>query len=601
MKKWVGLLMLASMCLILGAAVAERPNVIVMITDDQGYGDLSCHGHPYLKTPNIDRLASAGVRLTDFHVAPVCTPTRAQLLTGMDAMHNGAYAWGYTRECILPGIPTMADVFAANGYATGHFGKWHLGDMYPYRPQDRGFQETVHHKGASLLQTPDYWNNDSVDDTYNHNGVWKQYKGYTTDVWFDETIRFIGETKQKGKPFFIYLPTNLPHTPLFVPEQYRERFAHLDNDVLASFFGAIENIDENVGRLDDYLKKSGLYENTIVIWMTDNGGTKGTKLYNAGMKGGKASYYDGGHRVPFFLRWPDGGLKAREIDTLTQCQDVLPTLMELCNLEFKKELNLDGSSLAPLMHGKDLDLSHRKMVIRFGMKPIIAERPATVLWNKWRLVRNWNRDELFNIADDPGQKKNVADAHPEITEAMAAHYDRWWEEARTIMDRTPAIPIGALDEPVDLTCFDWYRYSPEKGANVTQQFTVRRGIKVHGAWNVEVAKAGTYAIELRRWPKEADSPIAGQVPEHLPEIREGINTEFFFGSRKALPIKTAKLRFGDQTEVKTVKASDKKVVFELELEKGIAELEGLFLDAEDEILCGAYYAYVEYLEYGVKK
>jgi arylsulfatase A-like enzyme len=569
-----------------------RPNVIVMITDDQGYGDLSCHGNPWVKTPNIDRLASEGIRLTDFHVAPVCTPTRAQLLTGMDAMHNGAYAWGYTRECILPEIPTMADVFAANGYRTGHFGKWHLGDMYPYRPQDRGFQETVHHKGASLLQTPDYWNNDSIDDTYNHNGVWKQFKGNSTDIWFNESMRFIGESRQRNKPFFIYLPTNLPHDPLFVPKKYREPYEGIKEGKLAPFFGAIALIDENVGRLDAYLKQNGLYENTIVIWMTDNGSTKGNKHYNAGMKGGKASYYDGGHRVPFFLRWPNGGLKAGEIDALTECQDVLPTLMELCGLEFKQELKLDGSSLAPLMRGKELDLSDRKLVIRFGMKPIIGERPATVLWNKWRLVRQWNKDELFNIAEDPGQERNVADAHPEIAEAMAVHYDQWWEEAKTIMDRMPYIPIGALDEPTHLTCFDWNRFTPEKGANVTQQYTVRRGLKVHGVWNIEVAKAGKYAIELRRWPKEADSPISGQVPEFHPDIDDHPSPKYFFGDRKALPIKAAKLRVGEHVETKPVAATDTQITFTVDLEKGTTELEPLFLDGENEILCGAYYAYI---------
>ncbi|MXX02485.1 MAG: sulfatase-like hydrolase/transferase, partial [Gemmatimonadetes bacterium] len=265
----------------------KRPNVILVITDDQGYGDLGCTGHPWLKTPRIDAFHDDAVRLTDFHVSPLCTPTRGALMTGRRPVRNGAWATCWGRSILRKSETTMADVFGAAGYRTAMFGKWHLGDNYPYRPQDRGFQHVVAHKGGGVGQTPDFWGNNYFDDTYFHNGAPVEHAGYCTDVWFDEAIRFIegcaggqSATGEAGSdaPFFVYLSTNAPHTPYLVSEEYARPY-HGNPDVPEpEFCGMIANIDENFGRLRRRLAELDLEENTILIFMTDNGSSGGSEL-----------------------------------------------------------------------------------------------------------------------------------------------------------------------------------------------------------------------------------------------------------------------------------------------------------------------------------
>ncbi len=297
-----------------GSALAQpqrgdrAPNVVLVLTDDQGYGDLACLGNPILQTPNIDSLHRQSLRLTDFHVGPTCAPTRAALMTGRYCNRTGVWHTVMGRSLLRRDEVTMADVFAAGGYRTGVFGKWHLGDNYPYRPQERGFHEVLVHGGGGVGQTPDYWGNRYFDDAYWHNGVPEKQKGYCTDVWFEAALRFI-ETN-RDRPFFAYIATNAPHSPYNVAEKYSGLYAGKDVPN-ANFYGMITNIDENVGRLQSKLKALGLEENTILIFMTDNGtaaGFQGKRAFNAGMRGNKGSEYDGGHRVPCFIRWPAGGL-----------------------------------------------------------------------------------------------------------------------------------------------------------------------------------------------------------------------------------------------------------------------------------------------------
>ena len=321
---------LCCLFLMVGSATADVPNVIFVLTDDQGYGDLSCHGNPVLKTPHIDKLYDESIRFTDYHVAPMCTPTRGELLTGRYALRNGAYCACSGRTFMRQGLPTMADMFAANGYQTGIFGKWHLGDNYPHRPRDRGFGRAVYHLGWGITSTPDYWNNDYFDDYFRDDGVLKQFPGYCTDVWFAEATKWIRQCQTNGQPFFAYISTNAPHGPFFAPEKYKQPYKHLDRDT-AGFFAMIANLDDNMARLDKMLEETGLRDNTILIFMTDNGGTGGIKVYNAGMRGAKASLYEGGHRVPFFIRYPDGGFRSPgDVPALTHAIDVLPTLIDLC-------------------------------------------------------------------------------------------------------------------------------------------------------------------------------------------------------------------------------------------------------------------------------
>src|SRR5262245_54420608 len=220
------------------ASAAQKPNIVLIITDDQGYGELSCHGNPVAKTPHLDQLAKESVRLTDFHVAPMCTPTRGQLLTGVDCLRNGAMNVSSGRTLLRREFPTMAEIFARNSYRTAIFGKWHLGDNYPFRPEDRGFQEAIWFPSSHVSSAADFFNNDYFDDVYCHNGKREAFKGYCTDVFFREATRWMRECTKRKQPFFCYLPLNAPHGPLFVPDHYRDPYRQQKAGI-ASFFGMI--------------------------------------------------------------------------------------------------------------------------------------------------------------------------------------------------------------------------------------------------------------------------------------------------------------------------------------------------------------------------
>lgn len=560
------------------------PNVIVVLTDDQGYGDFSCHGNPILKTPNLDKLHGESIRFTDFHSAPVCTPTRGQLLTGRDAMHNGAWAWAFGHEMIHGNNRTMADIFKANGYRTGHFGKWHLGDNYPYRPQEKGFEETIKHGGASTHQTPDYWQNDNFDDFYLHkDGKFRQHKGFCTDVWFDLSMDFMKRCQKKKEPFFLYLPTNAPHYPHYVAESYSSPYKAEKN--AANFFGMISNLDENMGRLNAFLEKNQLKENTILIFMTDNGATTGYKIYNAGMRDKKSSYYEGGHRIASFIRWPAGGLGVpRDVDAVSQIQDILPTLMDFCELEYAAKTidNFDGISLAGLLSGTKTQLPDRKLVVQWSSKDYPDYGRAAVLWGKWRLVHD---KELFNIVDDPAQKNNVAKEHPEIVKTLQAHYAQWWETVKPVVSIYSRIGIGGEENPSRLSCFEWTKKSTT-AVNVTTQGCVVNGSEINGSWMLDVVESGTYRVELLRYPKEAETAMTAAFPETQREYRK-------FPACKALPIAEARLQVGDFDESIRVNPADKAAIFEVKLSVGETEMKTWLLDASGNELCGAFYVEVE--------
>ena len=578
------------------AAAGTRPNVILVMTDDQGYGDLSCHGNPVLKTPYLDRLHQESIRFTDFHVAPMCAPTRGELMSGRDALDNGAYCVCSGRTFLRPGLPSMAEIFADNGYQTALFGKWHLGDNYPHRPMDRGFGEALYHLGWGITSTPDYWNNDYFDDFFRHNGQIRQYAGYCTDVWFGEAIKWIQARQQKGEPFFAYIATNAPHGPFWVPQKYRQPYQHLDRDT-SGFFGMIANLDENLARLDAMLKSSGLQENTILLFLTDNGGTGGIKVFNAGMRGAKASLYEGGHRVPLFVRWPGGGLRAPgDIDTLTHDTDILPTLIELCGLRKPDQVRFDGASLASLLRGQTSpQLAERTLVVQYGGL-VHAQPPqwdSTVLWKRWRLVRG---KELYDLRVDPGQQRDVAEQHPELVKRLRDHYETWWAEVQPRLQEHVPISIGADQEnPTRLSSLDWLAPKLVIAAQTVDvrllgQMPVVEGSLPMGRpfpvlnspWYVQVERAGTYEICLRRWPQEADAAITAGLPKYV-----GVDGTFPAG--KALPVAKAGLRIGSLEQVKRLQPGDKAVTFSVELSAGKTDLKTWFYDANGKELCGAFY------------
>ena len=549
-----------------------RPNVILVMTDDQGYGDLGCTGNTLISTPNIDRLYTQSTRLTDFHVSPLCTPTRGALMSGHNPMRNGAWATTWGRSMLRRDEITMAEVFADSGYRTGMFGKWHIGDNYPYRPQDRGFQVVAAHRGGGVGQTPDFWGNNYFDDTYFHNGKPQKHEGYCTDIWFDEAMKFVEDCGDE--PFFCYLATNAPHGPYLVADEYKAPY--LDNEKVpnAAFYGMITNIDENMGRLMGKLDELGIRDNTILIFMTDNGtsgGFSNGKGYNAGMRGVKGSLYDGGHRVPFIVSWPDGGIAAdTDIDELVTHLGLLPTFVELCGLKKPEGVEFDGDAFAGLLTGQATEMPDRIHFVQYRQHTDPPEKwDCAVMTKRWRLIAG---KELYDIKADPGQEHDVAAEHPEVVAELRAAHEAWWEEVSPRLTEYCPITLGSDEEnPIRLDAFDLM------GDVAWDQSQVRNALKAAGAWAVDVERDGTYEMSLRRWPEEAQIPIAAPLPE---------------GKSIAIQATQARLKIGDFDETVAIPAGASAVTFAAQLKAGETQLEAWFIDDEGESQA-AYYVYVE--------
>ncbi|MFW6303651.1 MAG: arylsulfatase [Candidatus Sumerlaeota bacterium] len=575
-----------------------RPNVIIVLTDDQGYGDLSCHGNPVLKTPNLDRLQKESIRFTDFHVAPMCTPTRCELMTGRDSLTGGACFVDGGRAMMRTEYPTLAEVFSEAGYRTGLFGKWHLGDNYPYRPEDRGFEEVVCHRAWGITSVPDYWLNDYFDDRYWHNGEIQSYDGYCTDVWFREAMDWMRQRHAEQEPFLAYIATNAPHDPLFVGDDFRSDYGD-QSKALASFFGMIACIDANMGRLERMLEETGLRENTMLIYMTDNGGTIGVETYNAGMRGRKTDLYEGGHRVPCFVRWPGGDLRSPgNVGCPSNVQDIFPTLLEACDIS-RPDVRLDGSSLLPVMCGEAEDVGERTLVVQYGChhnRPFETQWfgdphkwDAAVMRGSWRLVFG---NELYDVAKDPAQTTDIAEKHPEVVAELRACYENWWAGRESHIFDWCYIPVGVeAVEEVCLTSHTWLTDPVTMQSTGGPQNGLRYGTPKNGPWNISVEKAGDYEIALRRWPKEAGVPIRSGVPQHMPTD----DTHGPFPAGKALPVAKARIEVGDVELSQVVEEGDEAAAFRVALPAGRTRLQSWFYDADGNALCGAYYAYVRLL------
>ncbi|MBT5168701.1 MAG: arylsulfatase [Opitutales bacterium] len=603
----------------------SRPNVVFILTDDQGYGPMGCHGDVNVKTPALDRLYAESVRFTNFHVQPNCAPTRALLLTGKPSLTNGVWATIRGRSLLRRGESTIANMLQDSGYRTALFGKWHLGDNYPFRPQDRGFEEVLVHGGGGVGNIQDYWANNYFNDYYLHNGKWKQFKGYCTDVWFDEAIQFIEENQDD--PFFVMISTNAPHLPLVAPQSYMESYRGqrelLAQPGTAEFYAMVANIDDNIGRLRAKLDTLDLKDNTILIFMSDNGSLLQFTTWNAGMAGGKGRMWDGGHRVPFFISWPDGFSGGRDIGVLTSGLDLRPTLEELCGLESSSRSAEEGKSLGPLIRGLTPSWIDRMICLDYQNQQQTPQKnnPHVVMQGNWRwLAENragpltWEegvdytlpdpRGELHNLDVDPGQRHDVKAEHPERVREMQASYNRWW---RTLNSRDPAagheIVIGSDHEnPTALTTHD---ISGEVAWNHDQ---VLAGFRATGHWEIEVTQNGEYEFALRRYPAEAGDPILGTIPVPA-KLR---NFHYFDGRYQyattheqsvALPVASASLKIGtfesekalpEKTAASTdyeVNANGEVVAvkFTANLRAGITKLEASFSDVSGNLLTTPYY------------
>ena len=565
----------------------STPNVILILTDDQGYGDISCLGNPVLRTPHIDNLWTDSIRCTDFHVAPVCTPTRSELLTGRDAFYNQATFVCMGRSLLRADLPTMADIFTQNGYRTGHFGKWHLGDNYPYRPQDRGFQETIYHPAWGITSAADYYGNDYFDDYYRHKDQIEQYDGYCTDVWFKQAISWI--ERCDNQPFFAYIATNAPHGPLWVPDQYRKPYQKEVSANEASFFGMIANIDENLGRLEKFLVQKDIKDNTILIFMTDNGTATGENVYNAQMRGRKASLYEGGHRVPFFVHWPAGGLQGgRDVDGLTRGTDVLPTLIDLCQLDMDDGLTFDGISLADSLQNGQPVSSERKAIMQFGHSNLgvwgyTEKDRAVVMWNQWRFLINEN--ELYNISRDPSQVSDCSNNYPNLVKQLRDYYEGWWGNlGNTLHVHQPLVIGNEHENPTRLSSCDWAWVYADNQPNI------RDCVMDSGTWHLEVDKKGLYSFTLRRWPEESELRISDAAP-----VMQGIDG--FWPAGKALPVSKSWIQVGLESKQQIVNPTDTESRFEMVIDAGPTTLKTWWYDANDSMLAGAYYVTVEHLQF----
>ncbi|MCK0157303.1 arylsulfatase [Cellulophaga sp. F20128] len=551
----------------------SKPNVIVIMTDDQGYGDLSSHGNPILKTPNLDRLYSESIRLTNFHVSPFCTPTRAALMTGRYPGRTGAYRTSSGRTLLHTDEQTIANVFSQNGYKTAMVGKWHLGDNAPHRPQDRGFEEVVWHRCGGIGQASDYYGNDYFDDTYDRNGTYEKFEGYCTDVWFNETKRFITENKEK--PFFLYLATNAPHGPYLVDSKwsdpYQEKATWKNGP---QFYGMIANFDHNVGLLREELESQGLAENTILIFMTDNGTAAGGAFngldsepkqgFNAGMRGKKSSVYEGGHRVPFFIHWPQGNLTGgRDVAALTAHIDVLPTLADLCNITVPETHHPDGLSFKNSLKNPEATATRDHLIVQFQGGAYFKAQPTAwddscILKGDWRLI---NGKELYNIKTDLAQTTDVSAENPKIVAELRTLYPPFWKSVSPRM--TPvSIDIGnPTEKKVVLSSQDWYMASGNPPWNFG---AIHKLPKVTGPWMVDVKKAGRYKIILRQFPAEAN---------------------------KIVNAVSAKIEIAGLVMESKVAAGSKGVVFEIALPKGKTQLT-TYLYTEKGEVGGAYFTEV---------
>jgi arylsulfatase A-like enzyme len=568
-------ILLIIFCAIAAPAFAQqKPNIVFIMTDDQGYGEIAAHGNPVIKTPHLDALHAESVRFTDFHVDPTCSPTRAALLTGRYSTRTGVWHTINGRSMMRSDELTLAEVLKANGYDTAFVGKWHVGDNFPCRPDDQGYDHVVWHHGGGLGNAPDYWENDYYDDTFKVNGEWKKIEGYCTDVWFDEAIRYI--EKPRDKPFFLTIHTNAPHDPYIVPESYSARYRKAGlSETLANFYGMISCIDENIGRFRARLEALGLADNTLLVFLTDNGTAagwitlnSGETYYNSGMRGWKSSAYEGGHRVPLFWHWPNGGITGgRDAPDLTAHIDVLPTLIDLLELKKPAGPPLDGISLAPLLRDPRATLPERSLFVH-AQRQFLPPKwtNSAVMTPRWRLV---NGNELYDIRADPGQQNNLADKNPETMNDLRAQYEAWWKSLESDRQQTVRYGLGGAENPMTLSSHDWLMEPGERDA-AWHQTHITRGDISNGPWAVHVERAGTYEITLHRWAPYLDKPM-GMVE--------------------------ARLRIGDRLETMPLKESETKATFRINLTAGPAFIKTwLKRPGPDRLEHGAYYLHIHCLD-----
>jgi arylsulfatase A-like enzyme len=520
----------ASLCLISGTLQAatlraektKQPNVIIILTDDAGIGDFGFNGNPLIKTPNLDQLAARSILFTNFFVSPVCAPTRASLLTGKFSQSTGVYDTYNGGAVMATEEITLAEVLHDNGYQTGIFGKWHLGDNYPYRPVDQGFSESFVFKGGGIGQPGDYDNYFKFDSAYFNPVMYLNEKkvtteGYCSDVFTNEALRFI--RREKNKPFFVYLAFNAPHTPLQVPEKYTSIYKNLspsdfsklpgspqnmteiDLDAARKVYGMMTNVDDNIGRLMKELKDQDLIENTIIIFLSDNGPQQ--NRYKMELRGLKGSVYQGGIKTPCLIHYPGTLPKNREIATTAAHIDLLPTILDLCKINSPVKSQIEGRSLIPLLEGFDQEFRNRTLFFEWGRGFPIPYRNFAAMNGGYKLVGNTDRQaglegfELFDLSASTDESKNILIENMEKAQSIKAELDKWYLKTVSHPNNRrvyPAIAGTKHENPVVLN-----RNDAKGSPGIWEQE------EIFGYWDVRIATPDKYAVKAN-FIKELKEP-----------------------------------------------------------------------------------------------
>ena len=502
----------------------RQPNIIIVLTDDQGFGDVGVHGNDKIRTPNLDRFAQEGIEFTRFYVSPVCAPTRASLMTGRYYYRSGVIHTSRGGAKMHGDEVTLAETLRDAGYRTGIFGKWHLGGNYPMRPMDQGFDEVLIHKSGGIDQAPDKPNG-YFDPLLWRNGQKFKSKGYCTDVFFNAALEFIEDNKDE--PFFVYLPTNAPHSPLVVDEKYSSPYAEMGlDDRTAKVYGMVENIDENFGRLTAKLDELNLRDDTIVMFFTDNG--PAGERYNAGLRGSKAQAYEGGIRAVSFLQWPGRFKTPAKIDRIAAHIDVAPTVLDAAGVTFPDSLKYDGMSLMPLLVGSAQDWPDRTLFFQChrGLSPQLYQNAAAAT-DQFKLVMSANSFsdenfqvppgpttegfvptnspyELYDIQADPGEQEDLAGQHPDVVADLRGRYEAWFADVQSTRNFAPGmIRLGSDEEQPVVLC----RY---------QDQTYEDGQPT--GWVVEIERGGRYEFTVNRGGETIATTMFARVNDSVTSV-----------------------------------------------------------------------------------
>ncbi|QDV41950.1 Arylsulfatase [Stieleria neptunia] len=494
---------------VVNAESPPRPNIVFVMTDDQGYWDTGATGNPHIDTPNMNAIADQGIQLDRYYAAPVCAPTRAGLMTGRYYLRTGLYNTRFGGDSIGLGEITVAQLLQQAGYRTGLFGKWHLGKYPGYQPQERGFDEFFGHYHGHIerYQFP--------NQVY-HNGRPVEARGYVSDVFTDASIDFIQHAVESHDgPFFCALMFNAPHSPFLLdtshyaqPEGDKTLKKYLDRGLPireARIYGLIDRVDQNIGRLLDVIERFGAAENTLVVFTSDNGGV--SKFWKGGMNGNKAGVYEGGVRAPCFVRWPNRIKPGQKVQAQTSHVDWLPTFCELAGVDVPQVRTIDGKSLVPLLTSGNDKTHHRYVYHTWDRYQPNDEKRWSISDDRWKLLcqvgntataskSNW---KLFDLHADPGEKKNVAPQHPAHVDRLRTEFVRWFNDVTEGQAYTP-VPVPVGDVPVDIEP-SWATWTGKHIEYVFDGYDwdTIQGWKAPGeqaSWKLDVDRAGSYRVRL---------------------------------------------------------------------------------------------------------